>query len=146
MRARSTGSRGQPLVPIGQEHAQFVAEGEHFLNPSIQLFQALANQTPNANARRPAFVADSKDSFQVCEGETHDERSLNQQYPFDCSGRVLPVPGRRSRDRRKKSLSLVVPKGIGADPSRPGDITRPHRDSAHRVRTVVGSPVLCSAI
>ena len=146
MRARSFGSCVQPLVPIGQEHTEFVAEGDHFLNPSIQLFQARANETSNTNARRATPVADSKDSFQVCEGETHDERSLNQQHAFDGSGRVLSVPGRCSRDTRKKSLSLVVPKGIGAHPSRPGDIARTHRHAAHRARNIVGSPVLCSVI
>jgi hypothetical protein len=146
MCARSFASPRQPIVPISHEHAQFVSEREHFFNPSVQLFQALANETPNGNARRAAPIADGKYSFQVCEGETDYERSLNQQHAVDRSGRVLPVPGRCSCDSRKKSLSLVVPKGIGADPSRLGDITRPHRHTAHRVRTVVGSPVLCSAI
>ena len=146
MRARSFGSSCQPVVPISHEHAQFVSEREHFFNPSIQLFQALANENSNANARRATPIADRKYSFQVCEGETDYERSLNQQHAVDRSGRVLPVPGRGSGDSRKKSISLVVPKGIGADPSRLGDIARPHRHTAHRVRTVVGSPVLCSAI
>jgi len=146
MRAPAFGSCGQPLVPIGQENAQFVAKGEHLLNPSIQLLQALANETSNAHARRAAQVAESQDSFQVCEGEAHNQRSLNQQHAFDRSGRVLSVPGRGSGDSRKKPLSLVVPKGIGADPGHSGDITRPHRHRAHRIRTVVGSPVLCSAI
>jgi len=87
----------------GHQHAQFVSECEHFFNPSTQRFQALANENPNANARRAAPIADSKHSFQACEGETHYERSLNQQHAVDRSGRVLPVPGRCSCDSRKKS-------------------------------------------
>ena len=56
------------------------------------------------------------------------------------------VPRRRSCDARKQTLSLIVPKGIGADTGGAGEIPRPHRRGGHRARTVVGSPVLCSAI
>ena len=110
----------QSPVPVRDERAQFVAESEQFLDPLIQLFEAVTHESPNADARRAALVPNCQHSFQIRERKPDDERPLNEQHAVNRGGRVLPVPGRRPCDSRKKPLSLIVPKGIGADPSRSG--------------------------
>jgi hypothetical protein len=55
----------QSLVPLGDERAEFVAEREHFLNASIQLFEAITQEGANPDTRRTAFVADGKHPFQI---------------------------------------------------------------------------------
>jgi len=146
MSARAIGSSRQRVIPFRQEHTKLVAQDAHLLDALIQAHEALANEGADAPARRTASVSRSQNARQVREGEPDHQRTLNEQHALDCGRGISSVSSRRSRDSRKQSLPFVVPKGIGAHARRSGDIARSHRHSAHRVRAVVGSPVLCSAI
>ena len=156
--ARSTAKRFQQVrslpgrrllqlgVPLLKQEPQLAAQRSELLDLSIQLVEALSDKLTDASARRAAFVADAEDAFQLGKRKSDDEGSLDQQHPLHGRGWLLPIPSRRSRDRREQSVPFIVPKGIRADSRRTGDLARPHRSLTHRGRTVAGSAVLCSAI
>ncbi len=141
-----SGCRGQPVVPLLQQLSQLFPQRRQLVDPAVQLFQPLADQFANAATRCTTAISHVQDALQTRQREPHHERSLDEQHAVDRRTRILAISGRRPHRAWKKSFAFVVPKGIRADPSRSGDVTRSHRRRAHRFRTIVESPVRWSAI
>ncbi len=91
-------------------------QASHFQDLCFHVRQLLFQETLCLTARRTTLITNREYRSQLSQRESDCERSLYQAYPVGCLRSIEPVVAGRTPRHRKQLQSLVVSKGVRADP------------------------------